>query len=392
MKDAIDVLTALARTVSAFAAYAHGHPSRERALDALSEALARLQESVPRPRFTFLDDEIVFEARPLRGMGEWPWAERFSRVGVQRVEFTGPIERDDLLQFVDDLSGRLRRGSALASEARVTRPTRIRYGLVHVGEGDGDREPSPRAESVLGETVDLETEGAVVRWLEGELRDGGRLHLAEAEGVVMSLLGAMQGGSDALLPLVRLKECDQYTTTHALNVAVLAMGLAEEIGLERSRVRAIGTAGLLHDLGKVRIPRDVLNKPGLLTDSERTLIQSHTVEGARVILEHDADLDLAAIVAYEHHRRTDDGGYPHFHTPRRCHDASDLVHVCDVYDALRTHRPYREAWEHRRVMDYIAEASGTEFDPAMVMAFSAMMDRSVRLDGTFGAENDPGSS
>ena len=62
------------------------------------------------------------------------------------------------------------------------------------------------------------------------------------------------------------------------------------------------------------------------------------------------------------------------------------MHVCDVYDALRTHRPYREAWEHRRVMDYIAEASGTEFDPAMVRAFSAMMDRSVRLDGTFGED------
>jgi putative nucleotidyltransferase with HDIG domain len=383
MKEALDVLTTLARTVSSFAAYTRGHPSRERALDALADALARLQESVPRPTFTFLDDEIVFQAQPLRGLGEWPWAERFSRVGVQRVEFTGPIERDDLLHFVDDVSGRLRRGSALASEARVTRPTRIRYGLVHVD--DGDDTPPPRVDLAPGDPVDLEAEGEAVRWLEGELRDGGRLHLAEAEGVVKSLLEAMQGGRDALLPLVRLKEFDQYTTTHALNVSVLAMGLAEEIGLESARVRAIGTAGLLHDLGKVKIPKDVLNKPGVLTDSERALIQSHTVEGARVILEHDADLDLAAIVAYEHHRRTDDGGYPHFHSPRRCHDASDLVHVCDVYDALRTHRPYREAWEHRRVMDYIADASGTEFDPAMVRAFTAMMDRAVRLDGTFGA-------
>lgn len=390
MTPARGTLTALARAVSGFMAYGPGHPTRERSLDELFEAVRELQEMTARPTFSFLDDDIIFGVHPLRGLGDWPWAERFARVGVQRIEFTSPVDRDDLLHFVDDLARRLRRGRAEASEARVTRPSGIRYGLVHrdASDGDGaadhDSEPGPEA----AEAVDLGLEAETIEWLESELRGGERLHLAEAEGVVFSLLQAMHGGRDMLLPLTRLKEFDQYTTAHALNVSVLAMALAETMGLSGDAVRHFGVSGLLHDLGKTRIPKEVLNKPGALTDAERTLIHSHTVEGAKLILEHDADLDLAAIVAYEHHRRSDGGGYPTFHVERRCHEASELVHVCDVYDALRTHRPYRDAWPHARVMGYIADAAGQEFDAEVVRAFTAMMERGVRVATRVGDDDE----
>lgn len=375
MKEARESLVALARAVSAFAVYGAAHPTRERALDTLHAALLRLYEVDPAPVFTFLDDEIVYGAHPLRGMGEWPWAERLSRVGVQRVEFTAAPGRDDIAHFVDDLSRRLRKGRAESSESRVTRTTVIRYGLVHrdglgsgVGEGNGD------------EVADLELEADTVRWMESELRGGGTLHLAEAEGVVFALLQVMHQGGDMLLPLTRLKEFDQYTTAHALNVSVLTMALAESLGYSGGTVRQFGVSGLLHDLGKTRIPKEILNKSGALTDTERSVINGHTVEGARLILDHDADLDLAAIVAYEHHRRSDGGGYPHFHLRRRCHDASDLVHVCDVYDALRTHRPYREAWPHERVMKYLIAGAGSEFTLDTVRAFVSLMERGTRID------------
>lgn len=373
MNEPLDVLVALARSVAAFTAYGPTHPTRERALDAVHEAIARLCEVHPSPSFTFLGHDIVFGAHPVRGLGEWPWAERFSRVGVQRVEFTAAPDRDDVAHFVDDLARRLRRGFAESSAARVTRPTSIRYGLVHAdglsdhGEGEG------------AGPADLELEADTVRWMESELRGGGTLHLAEAEGVVFALLQVMHQGRDILLPLTRLKEFDQYTTAHALNVSVLAMALAEHMGHSSAAVRQFGVSGLLHDLGKTRVPTEVLNKAGALTEAERGIMNSHTTEGAKLILEHDADLDLAAIVAYEHHRRTDGGGYPRFHLHRSCHAASDLVHVCDVYDALRTHRPYRDAWPHERVMKYLIAGAGTEFDTETVRAFVSMMDKGTRV-------------
>jgi putative nucleotidyltransferase with HDIG domain len=170
-----------------------------------------------------------------------------------------------------------------------------------------------------------------------------------------------------------LKEFDQYTTTHCLNVSVLTMALAEHLGLSARDVRTFGVAGLLHDLGKVKIPMEILNKPGKLTDEERSVMQNHTIEGAKLIITSDRELDMAAAVAYEHHIMLNGGGYPKRHYQRDVHKASTLVHVCDVYDALRTNRPYRAAWEADRVLGYVEEKSGSEFDPGIAGRFVEMM-------------------
>ncbi len=102
-------------------------------------------------------------------------------------------------------------------------------------------------------------------------------------------------------------------------------------------------------------------------------MNAHPAEGARIILETEHDLELAAVVAYEHHIMLDGGGYPRVRTPRQAHLASRIVHVCDVYDALRTNRPYREAWPSEKVLGYIDEKAGTEFDPDLARAFVGMM-------------------
>ncbi len=393
MREAREALRALGRAMAAFGTYSAGHPSRDRALDDLFESLARLQEDTPKPAYSFIEGEIIFGAQPLRGEGDWPWAPRLEAVGVQRVEFVSAVDRDDVAAFVGELSWRLRRGRDDAEELRTPPPTGIRYGLVFV-EGEHDGAGSGEAESPGIRPIDLRPEVEAVAWIEEELRGGARLHLAEAETVISTLTQAMHGQEAMLLPLVRLKEFDQYTTTHTLNVSVLVMALASELELSAAQVRELGIAALLHDIGKIRIPTGVLNKPGALTDDERKLIQDHTVEGARLLLEQDADLDLAAIVAYEHHRRVDGGGYPEMRVGRRCHDASDLLHVCDVYDALRTHRPYRDGWSHERVMSYLAEEAGTEFREDMVTAFTRMMSKwseaPTKLEGA--SPSDPVST
>jgi putative nucleotidyltransferase with HDIG domain len=183
----------------------------------------------------------------------------------------------------------------------------------------------------------------------------------------------MHGGHHIMIPLLQLKEFDQYTTTHSLNVAVLAMALAEYTGLAPRDVRAFGIAGLLHDVGKVRIPLEVLTKRGRFSDEETALMRRHPADGARIILDSREQLDLPAVVAYEHHIMLNGGGYPSPQIRRDCHRASRLVHVCDVYDALRTDRPYRDAWSQEQVLSYLATRGGTEFDAELVAAFVRMM-------------------
>lgn len=374
MSAAAEFLTTLAQAVATMNLYGDGHPARERALDVCHGKLAELQEEDPTPTFTFLGGEIVVGRRPLRELKHWDWGDRLAAHGIQRLEFIDLVTREDLECFLEEVHDRLSGNFVPSAEVRQGRPSAIRYGEVGLrGEDDQVRSVQTLGEATLD--YSLSEEISAVEWLHGEVQDGRALQLVEAEGIVRSLSVAMHGDQAFLIPMVRLKEFDQYTVTHTLNVAVLTMALAEFLGLGPREVRLFGIAGLLHDLGKVAVPKDILNKPGKLTDEERKVMNRHTVEGARLILETEEHLDLAAVVAYEHHIRIDGGGYPSLRYPRACHHASNLVHVCDVFDALRTDRPYREAWPTERALKIIAEGAGPEFDAQIAHAFTQMMTR-----------------
>jgi len=367
--DPVRFLNAFAQSLAAMALYRVGHPARERALDVAYQQIQDLQGDTARPLFTFLGDEVVFGNIPLRELKAWDWGKRLAEAGIQRLEFEDRVSREDFEGFQEEVLARLTL-SAISTEARQMRRSSIRFGAVGLkGEADAATEPLPTAtiSFSLGEEVDT------LRWLHNEVQATGAVPLAEAEAVVRSLAVAMHGGRQVILPLLQLKEFDQYTTTHSMNVAVLSMALAEFLGLAGDDVRAFGIAGLLHDIGKIKIPLDVLTKPGRLTDEERALMNEHPVTGARILLDVEADLDLAVVVAYEHHIMINGGGYPVLHYTRDCHQASKLVHVCDVYDALRTRRPYREAWSFDKTLGYLEERSGLEFDPELGGAFVRMM-------------------
>ncbi|HKK07895.1 MAG TPA: HD domain-containing phosphohydrolase, partial [Gemmatimonadota bacterium] len=157
-------------------------------------------------------------------------------------------------------------------------------------------------------------------------------------------------------------------------VSVLSLGLAERVGYGRDDVRAVGKAALLHDVGKTLVPEEILKKPGTLTPEEWTLIKRHPIDGARILFRSRDGLSVAAVVAYEHHMTWDGGGYPERRFPREIHPASALVQVCDVYDALRTRRPFRGPWPEDRVLAHLRAGAGEAFSSEMVSVFLAMMD------------------
>lgn len=370
MNEAVQFLTGLAQAVATMALYRDGHPARERAIDSAYQALRDLQARNPTASFTFLGDEIICGKQPVRELKQWDWSARLSDAGIQRLEFDPDVERDDFEQFLEEVLARLTLSAVGTAEARQMRRTRIRYGTVGVkGELVEGNVPTATVNFSLGVEADT------IRWLHKEVQDTNTLHLGEAEAVVRSLSLAMHGDRNVMIPLLKLRSFDQYTTTHALNVSVLSMALAEYLGLGPRDVRAFGVSGLLHDIGKTKVPHEILTKPGKLEPEERAIMNSHTVNGARIIIETEEHLDLAAVVAYEHHIMLDGGGYPTLTFRRDCHYASKVVHVCDVYDALRTNRPYREAWGAEKVLSYIGEKAGTEFDPEIAGAFTTMMQK-----------------
>ena len=374
MADPFRFLTSFAQALSTMALYNDKHPARQRAVDRSFEALRDLQKDDPKPQFSFLGEETVYGQLSLRDLREWEWAMRLGDAGIQRLEFEPNVTREEYEDFLEQVLARLTLAAIDSAEQRTTRPTSIKFGAIGVrGEAKPLNDIVEARVPMATIAFSLDEEAAAVQWMHGEVGERGMLPLAEAEAVVRSLSLAMHGEQRMLMPLLELREFDEYTTTHSLNVSVLTMALAEYMGLGAREVRTFGVAGLLHDLGKVRVPPEILNKAGKLTDDERAVMQRHPVDGARLILTSDRELDLAAAVAYEHHIMIDGGGYPHCHFRRSCHPASMLVHVCDVYDALRTNRPYRGAWESPRVLEYIAERAGKEFDTKVALKFVMMM-------------------
>ncbi len=382
MSDPVRFLNTFAQTLSVMTLYPEGHPSRERVIDAAFVDLDSLCADGHLPLFTFLDGEVIYGRQQLREMRGWEWSARLAESGVGRFEFERRMSRDEFEGFLQEVQARLTNATLATTAQRQMRDLGVRFGAVGLDAVDIEAQAPLAFAGVPG----LSEEVATLHWMQSEVLAGGPIPMLEAEAVVRSLSVAMHADAGMLLPLLQLKEFDQYTTTHSLNVSVLAMALAEAIALSPREVRAMGVSGLLHDVGKTKIPLEVLTKPGKLSDEERQIMNRHPSDGARMILQSDADLELAAVVAYEHHIRLDGGGYPTMHYCRGCALGSHLVHVCDVYDALSTKRPYRDAWPQEQTLAYLEERAGTEFEPHMVAAFSRMMREGAtqvrRLDAT----------
>lgn len=224
---------------------------------------------------------------------------------------------------------------------------------------------------------DLAVEAEAVRWFHREVRERRMLHVPEAEAVVHSLHVLMHGEGALVVPLLRSDDPADYATVHGLNVAMLAMALGEWLGNKDTDVRSLGLAGLLSDLGSILLPPDLLAKQGELSPDEREQVRAHVLEGARLLVESDEPLQLAAVVAYEHHLSVDGAGYPSLVFDRGTHYATRLVRICDVFDALTTPRPFRAAWSMERALGHIEERAGSEFDAELVDAFA----RNVRALG-----------
>jgi putative nucleotidyltransferase with HDIG domain len=212
-------------------------------------------------------------------------------------------------------------------------------------------------------------------WVQHEVAAGRPLPVTEADAAAHSLYVALQAEDPTRLPQLPLHDMESYTAVHAVNVALLAMALAESLELDDRAVRELGVAALLHDIGMARLPLEILAKAEQLTAEEREQVKQHPATGARIIIESDAALEHAAVVAYEHHIRLDGSGYPALRYPRTPHFASRLVQVCGIYHALRSPRPFRTPWPIDIVLSYLNERAGFEVDPELTQALTRLLHR-----------------
>ncbi|MDH5485215.1 MAG: HD-GYP domain-containing protein [Gammaproteobacteria bacterium] len=201
-----------------------------------------------------------------------------------------------------------------------------------------------------------------------DARMGNSISLDETGPLVDEISQSVARNPAAMLSLTRMKNKDDYTYLHSVAVCALMISLGKQLGY-KGDMHALGMAGLLHDVGKMAIPDEVLNKPGKLTDEEFILIQSHPLRGWEILKESYGVDDIALDVCLHHHERVDGRGYPDRISGNELSLVARMGAVCDVYDAITSDRCYKKGWEPADALKKMAEWKDGHFDEAVFNAF-----------------------
>ncbi|TXC68744.1 HD-GYP domain-containing protein [Sphingorhabdus soli] len=231
---------------------------------------------------------------------------------------------------------------------------------------------SPKAPRTFGkreraaETID--TSKRLVKTLFDQVQSGAAVDLSLADTVAEDICNAVVQDSVTLINMLRLKNKDEYTYLHSVAVCTLMIKLARQQRLAQDHVVRLGVAGLLHDIGKIGVPLDILNKPDELTESEFAIVKEHAVKGAALLRELPGVSDCAIEVCLHHHERMDGKGYPEGLLGPKISLPARMGAICDVYDALTSERSYKEAWSPQRAVGEMQNWDGC-FDPDLLFTF-----------------------
>lgn len=262
--------------------------------------------------------------------------EQLSASGVQQLDVDIDVDIEEVTQ---DLSSC---GPPSIVSEEAFQPVDAAPELVLPSVGKSDLTATTFVEELhVAKQVYHAAKGVIQQAME-DVRMGGALNMEAVHQVVEGMADSILRNHDALTSLSRLKQFDEYTFYHSVNTALLALSLGRDLGYERAKLLQLGTGMLLHDIGKTKIPLDLLNKPGRLESHEFELIKQHVMRGAEVLSETTGLSDIFLKPALEHHERVDGTGYPYQHCKANLSEFGLIAAVVDIYDAVTSDRCYHK--------------------------------------------------
>lgn len=209
----------------------------------------------------------------------------------------------------------------------------------------------------------------VVTDLFSQARMGNAIAVSEIAPLVDEINQSIERNAGALLSIVRLKTIDNYTYLHSVAVCALMISLGQRLGMRGEELHQVGMSGLLHDVGKMGIPLEVLNKPGKLTNDEFTVIRNHPKFGWDILRSAHVDDEISLDVVLHHHEKMDGSGYPERLLGEEISLYARMGAVCDVYDAITSDRPYKQGWDPAEAIKHMVEWCHGHFDENVFQVF-----------------------
>jgi putative nucleotidyltransferase with HDIG domain len=375
-----EVVETLSKLVLQSRLFPPGHPSVDRALGSAFIHLDAALQGKKSVKLIFVNGAMCWlnfelDLTEIQDKAMHLFREALVRQSIGELEFMNGVTKDEIAAFAALLAGcGPKRAGDFASLGGRIEKICVRHGY-RAEKPDSDesadvapRKPDERPAARSGAAGNRGVMGRVVQGVLDKLEKIQSKDGAKARAKIIEVIEREGGGTATILLLNSLKEYDDYTFTHSVNVAVISAAIARNLGLGEDFVDTVAHAALLHDIGKLYVPRVIIHKAGRLTPSEWQTMKRHPVDGERILREEGFDL-VSRRVAFEHHMRHDLTGYP---TPKEgfeVHKASEIVRIADSYDALTTRRPYRRQINPYQAVKLMEKGSGGEFRKDYFHAF-----------------------
>lgn len=320
-----------------------------------------------------IDQNIVLDETPLASnLHTVRFTDALRTRGIEHLSLQGAISQQELLQLILLLAKRQDPPQQPRNSAN------LRFGSIDMS----DTRQKSRATKATSRPADsdlLQCERDQLAEIYTGARKKRSLSLTGLKDIVAHFLQALDQELNPLLAIFPLHQQDQYSFTHSTNVCLLTLAHARRLGLKGPLLHDIGIAALLHDIGKLFLPVDIINKPGKPSDEEWQMIRLHPVRGAEYLIGTPGVPQLAVVTAYEHHMKYNLTGYPAAKTDWQQHLCSHMTTIADIFDALRTKRSYREAMAAGKVRQMLSNISGEELHPRLTSTFLQMIDEATDL-------------
>jgi len=366
-KEALtDILQQLAGALRNATLYPTGHPALDTPVGLLCSGLTEVLRARDKVAIGLIDDVLVIDEMPFYEANTRFAAifTAFEEQGVEAVTITPGVTIEELRILVPLLLG------LDSYSEKSVRETAAKEQLHHISLRDaidGEDDPRAKAQRTYQESL------SVMIDLMTEVRLGQIPSLAHASAVIGDMRELILSDDNALLGLTQLKSYDNYTYHHSVNVAIFSLAFAHSFGLSDEMVKKVGLAGILHDLGKVRMAEAIIKKPGSLNEDEMRIMQRHPELGAEIVEEMPGvDFETRDIVLH-HHLRFDGTGYPQLPISADIHPQGAFVALADCYDALTTTRPYQKSRHPSEAIRIMRRLSGKAYAPEILSCFIDML-------------------